>query len=586
MISGKKAFLFLVVNIFVVFSFAANSHSASEEEMYQQARKSYYDLKKSAEKRKFRHNWIKSIDKYKKVASRFPKGKRTDESLYMAAKIYTELYPYSSIKDDLVKSNSLLENLVDEHSGSGLADDACFMMGENYEKMGRKSMAYGAYMRVLEEYKKGDLLKDARSKVKRLKRYSASKSAAKKSPDISSRKNNTTAVRERKLTKGNMARVTGVRHWSNPNYTRIVIDMDNMAKYKSHLLRKDPGLGKPPRLYIDIFGTRKAGSLKEEIPINDGLLKRARAAQYDHNTVRVVLDIESVKDYKIYPMPGPFRIVIDVFGDDVIKAPSIEALLQGEKEKKGVRASVEEESLTLSRQLGLAVRKIVLDPGHGGKDPGAVGPKGTKEKDVNLKVAKMLKKRLERQYNYKVILTRSDDRYLDLVARTAIANMENADLFVSIHANASKNRKAYGMETYVMNARASDRYAAEVAARENAVTSNSMGEFGSILEEILVDMQKTNKVNESSKLAGSVQGNMHKGMAKKYSRIKNLGVKKAPFYVLIGANMPSILVETGFISNYKEEKRLRSSKYLENLSIAMAKGINGYAKISKRGPNI
>jgi N-acetylmuramoyl-L-alanine amidase len=142
------------------------------------------------------------------------------------------------------------------------------------------------------------------------------------------------------------------------------------------------------------------------------------------------------------------------------------------------------------------------------------------------------------------------------------------------------------METYVMNARASDRYAAEVAARENAVTSNSMGEFGSILEEILVDMQKTNKVNESSKLAASVQGSMHKDMAKKYSRIKNLGVKKAPFYVLIGANMPSILVETGFISNYKEEKRLRSSKYLKNLSAAMAKGISGYAKAVKRGSNI
>lgn len=575
MINTKRVALSMLFFIFLFFVTVSALGATGEEALYQEARQSYYDLKKSAQKRKFRHNWIKAAERYKKVISRFPDGKRGAEALYMAAKIYVELYPYSSIKDDLSEANELLEELLEDHGKNSLADDASFMAGENYEKLGDKKKAYASYVRILDDYKSGDLAVDAREKVKKLKAY-APKIVSKSRPSKGASKSRTSLK---------TAKVTGVRHWSNPNYTRIVIDLEGMAKYESHLLRRDPGLGKPPRLYIDILGTRKAASMQQEIPIDDGLLKRARAAQYDNSTVRVVLDIKSIKNYKIYPIPGPFRIVIDVFGDDVIKAPTIEALIQGEAGKAVLQGSVEEEKLTLSRQLGLGVRKIVLDPGHGGKDPGAVGPKGTKEKDVNLKVAKMLKERLERQYNYKVILTRSDDRFLDLVARTAIANMENADLFVSIHANASKNRKAYGMETYVMNARASDRYAAEVAARENAVTSNSMGEFGSVLEEILVDMQKTNKVNESSKLAGSVQGNMHKYMAKNYSGIKNLGVKKAPFYVLIGANMPSILIETGFISNYKEEKRLRSSKYLKNISVSIAKGINGYARTVK-GPNI
>jgi len=574
--ADKKAFLFIVINFFAILSFTASSYSASEEEVYQEARKSYYDLKESAQKRKFRHNWIKAAEQYKKVISRFPDGKRGAESLYMAGKIYVELYPYSSIKDDLAEANELLEELVQDHGNSSLADDACFMAGENYEKLGDKHKAYDAYMRILDDYKSSDLAGAARDKVKKLKSYAREKTSKDESVKDVSKGSPATKT----------SQVTGLRLWSNPNYTRIVIDLEGMAKYKSHLLRRDPGIGKPPRLYIDIFDTKKAASMQHELPIDDGLLKRARAAQYDNSTVRVVLDIESIKDYKIYPIPGPFRIVIDVFGDDVIKEPTIEALLQGEVEKPDIQESVKDEKIALSKQLGLAVRKIVLDPGHGGKDPGALGPNGTREKDVNLTVAKLLKKRLESQYNYKVVLTRNDDRYLDLVARTAIANMENADLFVSIHANASKNRKAYGMETYVMNARASDRYAAEVAARENAVTSNSMGEFGSVLEEILVDMQKTNKVNESSKLAGSVQDNMHTFMAKNYGGIKNLGVKKAPFYVLIGANMPSILVETGFISNYKEEKRLRNAKYLDNLSAGIAHGINGYASTVKQEPNI
>ncbi len=170
--------------------------------------------------------------------------------------------------------------------------------------------------------------------------------------------------------------------------------------------------------------------------------------------------------------------------------------------------------------------------------------------------------------------------------QTDIANMENADLFVSLHVNAHRNKRAFGMETYVMNARATDRYSAEVAARENAVTSNKMGAFGSILEEILVDMQKTNKVNESTRLASSIQKNMHGFMSKKYKKVKNLGIKKGPFYVLIGAKMPSVLVEVGFISNKMEEKRLRNKKYLNYLSESIARGIDKYSQIFKTASNI
>lgn len=577
--------LTLFIFFFSHFSAPLAFSAPSEEIMYSKARKAYYSLKNSPKKRKLRHNWLNVINKFEKVHKTYPGRRKGDDALYMAAKLFVELRPYSGKNADLRSSNKLIKKLVKSYPSSSLADDALFMMGGNYEKLGDKKKAYNSYLAVVEKHKTGDMIKKARLRVSVLSAYAPRKTPLKRTPKIKTTPKpvSTLPPKQSDTRKSDhTVFVTGVRHWSNPNYTRIVIDLEGRAKYKAHLLRQDPSIDKPPRLYIDIFDAKKKKSMKRELLIDDGLLKRARAGQYEADTVRVVLDIESIKDYKVFPMLNPFRIIIDVRGDDKLKSPTIEALLKGDEALiKSLKASDDEEKVSLSRQLGLGVRKIVIDAGHGGKDPGAVGPRRTKEKDVTLKLAKKLKLKLEKDFGYQVVLTRSTDRYLQLDERTAIANVENADLFVSIHANANRNRKRYGMETYVMNARASNRYASEVAARENAVTMNSMGEFGSVLEEIFVDMKKTNKVNESNKLASSIQGSMSSYMSKRYNRIKNLGVKKAPFYVLIGANMPSVLVEVGFISNWKEEKRLLAGKYLDNISNSIALGLDKYANVIK-----
>ena len=574
-----------VLSLFVLHIAVTNvSAAATEESMYQKARQSYYSLKKSAKKRKQRVNWLKVINNYEKTQKKYPGGKYGDKSLFMAAKLYKELNPYSGQSKDLKSSNKLLGKLIKNYPESNLADDAVFMMGENYEKMGYKHDAYRAYWNITKKYKKGDMIKGAKKKLSSLKKYApVRKSSAAKIGKRKKKSPSAPLPKNREYT-----RVMSIRHWSNPNYTRIMVALDREAKYESHLLRRDPSIGKPPRLYLDIYNARKSGSWKEEeIPIHDGLLKKARVAQNEANKVRVVLDIESIKDFNIFPTMNPYGIIIDVTGDDVIRNPSIASLLPGdEKDKTGLKEAIEGEAISLSRQLGLGIRKIVIDPGHGGKDPGAIGLRRTKEKDVNLKIARELKKKLETDYNYLVVLTRNSDKFLELHERTAIANMENADLFVSLHVNANRNRRAFGMETYVMNARATDRYSAEVAARENAVTSNKMGAFGSILEKILVDMQKTNKVNESIRLASSIQKNMYGLMSKKYGSVKNLGIKKGPFYVLIGAKMPSVLVEVGFISNKMEEKRLRNKQYIDHLSESIAQGIDKYSQIIKTASNI
>ncbi|MDT8317593.1 MAG: N-acetylmuramoyl-L-alanine amidase [bacterium] len=591
-----RPYIFILRLVFITFFFSHFSASfavsaPSEEAMYNEARKAYYSLKDSPEKRKLRHNWLNVINKFEKVHKAYPGREKGDAALYMAATLFVELHPYSGQKSDLRSSNKLIEKLVKAYPSSSLADDALFMMGENYEKLSDKEKAYSSYLTLAEKHSNGDMIQKARLKLSALSAYAPRENKPAKAPEFKkafprvsrlAQPGNLPAEEPDIKGSGHTVYVTGVRHWSNPNYTRIVVDLEGKGKYKDHLLRQDPSIGKPPRLYIDFFGANKKATLTDEIPIDDGLLKRVRLGQYDKDTVRVVLDIESIRDYKIFPMFDPFRVVIDVMGEDKLKAPSIEALLKGdEKVIKSLKESDDDEKLSLSRQLGLGVRKIVIDAGHGGKDPGAVGPRGTKEKDVTLRLAKRLKEKLEKDFAYQVVLTRDSDRYLQLDERTAIANVENADLFVSIHANANRNRKRYGMETYVMNARASNRYASEVAARENAVTMKNMGEFGSELGKIFADMNKTNKVNESNKLASSIQGSMSRYMSKRYNRIKDLGVKKAPFYVLIGANMPSILVEVGFISNWEEEKRLLTEKYLDNISNSIALGLDKYANVIK-----
>ena len=215
------------------------------------------------------------------------------------------------------------------------------------------------------------------------------------------------------------------------------------------------------------------------------------------------------------------------------------------------------QSSSITKQLALGVRKIVIDPGHGGKDPGAPGYiKNIWEKDITLILAKKLAAKLRNKLNCEVVLTRATDTYISLEERTAIANTEKADLFISLHCNASKNKQLRGFETYFLNL-ATDDQAIAVAARENATSRKNISD----LESILNDLMQNAKIKESSRLALMVQNSMVSYMKTKYSQIINLGVKQAPFYVLIGARMPAILIETSFISNKTECKRMVTDKY-------------------------
>jgi N-acetylmuramoyl-L-alanine amidase len=237
-------------------------------------------------------------------------------------------------------------------------------------------------------------------------------------------------------------------------------------------------------------------------------------------------------------------------------------------------------SFSLSRQLGLGIARIVIDPGHGGHDPGA-RVKGLSEADVTLDVALRLEKLFARQSGVQVVLTRRDDRFVPLQERTAIANRDNADLFLSIHANANEDASLRGVETYFLNL-SPDPDAARIVARENASSSQTMHEFEDIVKAIALN----DKIDESRDFATIVQRSLYEKLRASNRATRNLGVKQAPFVVLIGATMPSILAEVSFMTNRQEADLLKTDKYRQQIAEALYQGVMRYQQSLKKVPAI
>jgi N-acetylmuramoyl-L-alanine amidase len=352
--------------------------------------------------------------------------------------------------------------------------------------------------------------------------------------------------------------VTELKHWSTPDYTRISVTLEKEAHFEHHKI--------PNRLYLDIDGTQLRHGVKD-LNIGDGLLKSVRIAQFRASTVRVVLDLDSIKDYKVFTFSEPFRIIVDVKGDRKQEITASKDVIETAKPEP---APVVEKARPAKFKPG-RIRRIVIDPGHGGHDPGAMSPSGTREKDIVLQIGLKLAQKIREELGIDVVMTRSTDVFIELQERTAIANKVGADLFVSVHANASLNRAASGIETYYLNLAKTEK-AAQLAAKENGTTLEKV----SLLQAVLFDLMANYKLNDSAHLANEVQKALHKKAQTGYPSVKNLGVKQGPFYVLVGATMPSILVETAFVSNEKDEQKLKDPQYQELTADGILLGIKGY----------
>ncbi len=531
---------YIIICWIITFLWPGLSFAATARDKYLQAEVCYTKLLKSPQKQKYRHNWLACIDKFQDVYRHDPSGPWAAAGLYMSAKLYVELYQQSYKMSDKKEALDIYERIIKRFPRSKYRQRALQEIGSGSKTTTKAGVSI--------QTKKTEA--DTIAKI--INKSSPVRSSAKESVIPSAGKNSII--------------VTGLRFWSNPSYTRVVIDADDETSYTHRLLKKDPLIQKPPRLFVDLNNSKLGKDIQNVIPINDNLLSDARAGQYTPDTVRVVVDIKSFETYKIFSLKNPFRIVIDVWGKST-EASRSSSPAGGTQDTKVTTSA-------LARQFALGVSRIVIDPGHGGKDYGAPGYlKGVHEKDVVLKIGKQLAQKIREKLRCEVIMTRNSDRFLTLEERTAIANTNNADLFISIHTNSAQNRRASGIETYFLNL-ATDDDAILVAARENATSTKNIGD----LQTILNDLMQNAKINESSRLAGHVQESLYQDMKKGYSGINNKGVKQAPFYVLLGAQMPAILIETSFISNPGECERLVNSKYQDSLCNAIVKGIEKYIK--------
>jgi N-acetylmuramoyl-L-alanine amidase len=536
--------------------------------LLQSAERCHAQLQKNPRRTKHRDVWMGCIQKYQAVVRHDPAGPLAAQALYMVGRLHRELAGYSFLEADRRAATDALQQAALGFAGSlygRRAQEDLALMGVATSSGPAPAFRPDAVPDAAPGA--GGAGKPADSVATLIARQTEPAPVAAVDPPGGA---------------GAPAVVNGLRFWSNPNYTRVVVDVDNVTEYRHHLLKKDPEIGKPQRLFVDLAGSRLGKDLQRQIPINDDLLLDARAGQYDSDTVRVVVDIKSFKTYKLFSLRNPFRIVLDIWGDgaapDAPMAQGPPPPPDGPPPAASGRVPVPDAGKlpagALAKQLALGVRRIVIDPGHGGKDFGAPGHlKGIHEKHVVLDISKRLAARIRQRLGCEVIMTRDADRYLTLEERTAIANTRNADLFISVHTNAARDQRAHGIETFFLNL-ATDNDAILVAARENATSEKNISD----LQTILLDLMQNAKINESSRLAGYVQTSLHGHLQGRYSQIRSKGVKQAPFYVLLGAQMPAILVETSFISNERECRRLIDPKYQEHICEGIVNGIEAYIR--------
>ena len=556
----KLKYFPLLIVILVLFMVLSGESFAED---FSTLRHDYQQLLKSPQLQRQRKNWEKIIDRFAYFTAHQTQNKNIVKGFFLLARTWDGLSKASGSRNDARKAIDHYIDMADRFPHSYLADDALFSAAEIADlQLDDQARAYNFYLRLIKQMPHGDMVVAAQKNLDRL------PVPAQKKPPRVVKQLSYQAV-------GDAPRLVNIRYWSGSEYTRIVFDLTAPVVVKPHYLK-----GADPRLYFDLLYTKLGAKLPAVIPIRNGLVKQVRSSHFDEQRTRVVIDLNHVAEYKLTNLDNPQRLVVDIKGQPLLVGLS--ALPSGKK-----TASAADDSIAMilnnapERQTVLHVSQkthdegihlIVVDAGHGGKDPGAIGPDKVYEKDVVLKMAHALAKALRQQMGVKVLLTRSDDHYLQLRERTEYANRVGADLFISLHANATKNGKAYGVETYFLNL-SKNNQAAEVAARENGTTLKEVGN----LEGILFDLMANAKINESSRLAAEVQQALVAGLRSRYSRIRDLGVKQGPFHVLLGATMPSVLVESGFISNHREEKRLTSSKYQKAVAAAIVKGIKKYA---------
>ncbi len=628
--------------------------SKPDRTLYLAAKSAETRLRGSARLKAKAAEWEKVASAYRAVVGRYPRSSYCDDALLNAGNIQREmarLFKSRRYADQAIESYGLI---VSEYPGSRRGEPALYATYQILTERKQTSAARDAAEKYLAAYPDGA---NAKALSRAVKTAKAEQRPSAPTPSTSAPlpRGGTQFERTEVKSSGHV-QVFGVRFWSGEASTRVVIDLDRKVEIKQDRLQS------PPRLFVDLIGTRLHPNLiGKTFPVGNAFLKQIRIGVNRDGVVRVVIDFDEASSHNVFFLADPERLVIDVKGEArrgvttamssstpnpiptpssvppetmenvevtqplpvVLEAtppvaipevtptpvaplstpipaaaptpapratPRVETTPPPTPEPipvpsptarpavppvnanttSGAPARNRDGSYSLARQLGLGARRIALDAGHGGHDPGAIGRDGTQEKDVTLAIVLKLEKLLRTELGADVVLTRDSDVFIPLEERTAIANASGADLFLSVHINSARNRTGRGLETYYLSF-AKNAAAEELAARENAISQATMKDLNNLVKAITTN----SKIDESRDFAGIIQRNNVEGLAPDF-RVLDRGVHTAPFYVLIGANMPSILTEVGFISNPEEERWLRSEQYQEKLAEALLDGVRVY----------
>jgi N-acetylmuramoyl-L-alanine amidase len=582
-----------------------------DQALYHEAQAAEARLRASPRRSAKRAEWEAVVLGYRKVVARYPRSGYCDNALLAAGNLYREMagrFRSPRYREDALAA---YRTLVAEYPSSSLGDDALWAAVELARESGDRRKLAESARAYLDAYPEGERA----PRVKKLLREREPATPLPSPPPHG------------------LARVFDLRSWSGELSTRVVIDLERKVELQSDVARD------PDRLWIDLVGTRLHPNLARRVfPVGDGLLEQVRIAQNRDDVVRVVLDFKDVWEHQVFYLDDPPRLVVDVQGHGRPEAQTAQAgtgaatLVLPTRRVNGLvppeaggapaaaapapiaiagvdrlpasrkapappppeapaplvreaalptpppepPAANRAGSYSLARQLGLGVRRIVIDAGHGGHDPGTTGRSGLQEKDLVLDVALRLDRLVRQELGAEVVLTRATDVFLPLEERTGIANTRGADLFLSIHANASRNPRARGIETYFLNF-AQNPHAEEVAARENAISAATLKDLQNLVKAITLN----SKIDESRDFASAVQENMVAGVREEHP-VPDRGVHTAPFYVLIGANMPAVLAEIAFVTNPEDEKRLKSPEYREVLAQSLLRGVRSYLEALNR----
>ncbi|MDE2971429.1 MAG: N-acetylmuramoyl-L-alanine amidase, partial [Acidobacteriota bacterium] len=556
----------------------AGALGPTAKQLYEAARKAEETLRGSETAMRNRDRWQDVARKYRSVVLSFPRSGYCDDALHYEGGIYRDAAERFDDRRFAVRAADAFALLVRGYPASRWVPKALYEQVRLHAgRLDDEAEARRALERLRERAPRAAETRMATAVLAKPEaRPNPAAARAAERPTDGTRR--TVAVQQEIQPADPPTTVRNIRHWVGDSHTRVVIDLSGPTPHTEGRLTG------PDRVFFDLHGaTPDDGLERRAFPIEGSHLRRIRLGVPEEQITRVVLDFSSIREVTVFALPDPYRLVVDIHGAppvQVADSAEDETAPEADDSPAGTTRSAAAETpetgaegspplprpteggYSLARQLGAGVNRIVIDAGHGGKDPGTSAG-SLREKDIALDIAKRVRDDLTKR-GFEVIMTRDKDVFIPLEQRAFIANSRDADLFVSIHVNAARNRKARGLETFYLNL-ATSADAAEVAARENASTGMvRMADVRKLVDQIVNHSRK----EESRELATTMQAAMTRSILGREEHPLNRGVKTAGFHVLLGAQMPAVLVEVGFVSNREEARQLRSASHRNKLASA------------------